>query len=200
MDSETHCPTLTAHGLELPITSCFSFYGFTLNIWKFPGQGLNPSYSYGSDLCMYASRAARPDPLTTAPGRDHQHRQRQARSLTHAPQWELKSHLLLELAHDISHGPAAIIHPLLLSKNKVGVEISTAILLQGFLLSTQHNGPLGRGKSRMTMGPRTKNTRKRRKGGYPIREQKYTRQKLTDDKKQMKLPFSWEILTQLSNG
>ena len=63
----------------------------------------------------------------------------------------VSSHLLLELAHDISHGPAAIVCPLLLSENKVRVEIGTTVLLQGFLLSAQYNGPLGRGRNRVTM-------------------------------------------------
>lgn len=63
----------------------------------------------------------------------------------------VSSHLLLELAHDISHGPAAIICPLLLSENKVRVEIGTTVLLQGFLLSAQYNGPLGRGRNRVTV-------------------------------------------------
>ena len=63
-------------------------------------------------------------------------------------------HLLLELAHDIRHGPAAIVHPLPLSENEVGVEIGTAVLLQGFLLSAQHDGPLRRGKRRVTLGLR----------------------------------------------
>lgn len=63
----------------------------------------------------------------------------------------VRSHLLLELTHDISHGPATIVCPLFLSENEVRVEIGAAVLLQGFLLSAQHDGPLGRGRSRMTM-------------------------------------------------
>lgn len=84
--------------------------------------------------------------------------------------YHYQSHLLLELAHDISHGPAAVIHPLLLSENEVRVEIGTAGFLQGFLLSAQHNGPLRRETRRVTMGLRWKNTRKeRRKRRYLIR-------------------------------
>jgi hypothetical protein len=62
-----------------------------------------------------------------------------------------QSYLLLELAHDISQGPAAIIHALLLSENKVRVEVSTAVLLQGFLLAAQHNGSLQRGEVGVTV-------------------------------------------------
>lgn len=110
--------------------------------------------------------------------------------------YHCQSHLLLELAHDISHGPAAIVHPLLLSEKKVRVEIGTTGLLQGFLLSAQHDGPLRRGRRRVTMELRQKNTRKgRRKWGYRINE-KSTRQKLTEDKKKLtNLHLLWEILT-----
>ena len=61
-----------------------------------------------------------------------------------------QSHLLFELAHDISQGPAAVIHALLLSENEVRVEISTTALLKGFLLAAQHNGPLQRGEGKVT--------------------------------------------------
>ena len=34
---------------------CFVFYGHTCGIWKFPGQGLNPSHSW--DLCRSCGNA-----------------------------------------------------------------------------------------------------------------------------------------------
>lgn len=77
--------------------------------------------------------------------------------------YHCRSYLLLELAHDISHGPAAIVHPLLLSEKKVRVEIGTTGLLQGFLLSAQHDGPLRRGRRRVIMEVRWKNAIKGRR-------------------------------------